>query len=252
MIIETKISASGSSQRLNGLCARCNSGGFTLLEMSIVLLIMGLLLGSVMQPMGAGVIERKRQQTLGQLVEIREALIGYASVHHRLPCPVSPSVAINSSNAQTVTSECRVPHGYVPAAVLGISGNHDGSGFLTDSWGMPIQYHVTLSDADSDGFADFTTVEEMRDVGMENLLPEYEVCNAASCAQLRANRVPAVLVSTGGAQSLSDDENENQDSDNRFVSRDLDVVGPDQFDDIVVWLSGNILFARLLQAHVLP
>jgi len=252
LTIETKISASGSSQQLNGLCARYNSGGFTLLEMSIVLLIMGLLLGSVMQPMGAGVIERKRQQTLDQLIAIREALIGYASVHHRLPCPIPPSTVINNSNAQTVTSECHLPHGYVPAAVLGISGNHDSRGFLTDSWGMPIQYHVTLSDADSDGFADFTTVEEMRDVGMENLLPEYEVCNAANCAQLRANRVPVVLVSTGGAQSLSDDENENQDSDSRFVSRDLDVVGADQFDDIVIWVSGNILFTRLLQAHVLP
>lgn len=252
MIVNKKYEVDVNSQRSNNLCVGCNSSGFTLLEMSIVLLIMGLLLGSVMQPMGAGVIERKRRQTLEQLVEIREALIGYASVHHRLPCPVSPSAVISSSNVQTVTSECHVPHGYVPAAVLGISGSHDSSGFLTDSWGMPIQYHVTLSDADSDGSADFTTVEEMREVGIQNLTPEYEVCSAASCAQLRANRVPVVLLSTGGTQSSSDDENENQDSDNRFVSRDLDVVGADQFDDIVIWLSGNILFTRLLQAHVLP
>jgi len=136
--------------------------------------------------------------------------------------------------------------------VLGISGHHDDSGFLTDGWGMPIQYHVTLSDADDDGFSDFTTVEEMRDVGMQNLSPEFEVCNGAGCAQLRANRVPVVLISTGRVQNSSNDEIENQDSDSRFVSRDLDVVGDDQFDDIVIWLSGNILFTRLLQAHVLP
>ena len=252
MIIVEKNIAATAFQRLNRPCIRDHSGGFTLLEMSIVLLIMGLLLGSVMQPMGAGINDRKRQQTLGQLVEIREALIGYASVHHRLPCPIDSANSIAGSGAQAVESECHVSHGYVPAAVLGISGHHDDSGFLTDGWGMPIQYHVTLSDADDDGFSDFTTVEEMRDVGMQNLSPEFEVCNGAGCAQLRANRVPVVLISTGRVQNSSNDEIENQDSDSRFVSRDLDVVGDDQFDDIVIWLSGNILFTRLLQAHVLP
>jgi len=84
IIVEKNIAAT-DFQRLNRPCIRDHSGGFTLLEMSIVLLIMGLLLGSVMQPMGAGINDRKRQHTLGQLVEIREALIGYASVHHRLP-----------------------------------------------------------------------------------------------------------------------------------------------------------------------
>ena len=252
MTIVQKRCAAGNSQLFIRLRIGRNSSGFTLLEMSIVLLIMGLLLGSVMQPMGAGVIDRKRRQTLEQLIDIREALIGYASVHHRLPCPVGPAAVLNNANVQTVDSECLMSHGYVPAAVLGISGSYDSSGFLTDSWGIPIQYHVTLSDADDDGLSDFTTVQEMRDVGMQNLRPEYEVCNGAGCEQLRANRVPVVLLSTGRLQGLSDDENENQDSDSRFVSRDLDVVGTDQFDDIVIWLSGNILYTRLLQAQVLP
>lgn len=215
--------------------------------MSVVLLIMGLLLGSVMQPMGSGVIERQRKDTLAQLVGIREALIGFASAHHRLPCPV-----LAGGVAQQVTDICSVAHGYVPATVLGINGKYDSNGLLTDSWGVPIQYHISLSDADNDGLADFTTVAEMRDVGMQSLAPDYEICNSAACTQLRANRVPAVLVSTGLVQSQSGDESENQDADARFVSRDLDVVGNDRFDDIVVWLSGNILFTRLLQAHVLP
>ena len=252
MIIAKAYPVAIRSQRLNGFRAGCNASGFTLLEMSIVLLIMGLLLGSVMQPMGADLAERKHRQTLSQLVEIREALIGYASVHHRLPCPLNPTDANSGSSIQSVASECHLSHGYVPAAVLGISGHHDSGGFLTDGWGRPIQYHISLSDADSDGLADFTTAGEMRDVGMQNLAPEYEVCNGAGCPQLRANRVPAVLLSTGRTQSLSDDENENQDADNRFVSRDVDAVGTDQFDDIVIWLSGNILFTRLLQAQVLP
>ena len=225
---------------------RCQ--GFSLLEVSIVLLIMGLLLGSVMKPLGAGIVDRQRNETLKQLIDIRESLIGYASVHHRLPCPVS----VGGAGVQSPVDPCLLAHGYVPAAALGISGRYDSNGLLTDSWGLPIQYHVTLSDADSDGLADFTTAEEMRDVGMQNLAPEYEVCDGSACSQLRANHVPVVLISTGKIQSGSADETENQNSDSRFVSRDLDGVGADQFDDIVVWLSGNILLTRLLQAHVLP
>ena len=252
MIIEKNHTVVRRPRQSTRLCSRYYNSGFTLLEMSIVLLIMGLLLGTVMQPMGAGMIERNRRETLNLLIEIREAIIGYAAVHHRLPCPIAPTVTPAGLTSQTAGSECLVAHGYVPAAALGISGHYDDSGFLTDSWGLPIHYHVTLSDADSDGLADFTTVGEMRDVGIQNLSPEFEVCNGAGCAQLRANRVPVVVLSTGQVQNLSADENENQDADSRFVSRDLDTVGADQFDDIVIWLSGNILFTRLLQAHVLP
>ena len=229
-----------------GLSVR-RTTGFTLLEMSIVLLIMGLLLGSVMRPLGSASIERKRAETLRQLVEIREALIGYASTHRRLPCPISSAADVAAVNAS-----CQLAHGYVPSAILGLSGRYNHAGLLSDSWGRAIEYHVNLSDSDADGRADFTTPDQMREVGIQNLSPGYEVCDSSSCAQLRANRLPAVLVSTAGSRNSSADEIENTDSDDRFVSRDLDLVGPDQFDDIVLWLSGNILYTRLLQAQVLP
>ena len=222
--------------------------GFTLLEMSIVLLIMGLLLGSVMRPMGGAIKERQRSETQMLLVEIREAIIGFASIHRRLPCPVSAATAgTRQGNAQ-----CVIEHGYVPAAVLGVSGQYNDDGLLVDSWGQPIGYHVSLSDANGNGLPDFTTTDEMRQVGMQNLTPGYEVCDATNCSQLRANNLPAVLVSDAGTAHTSADEIENRDGDTRFVSRDLDLAGQDQFDDIVIWLSGNILYTRLLQAQVLP
>lgn len=223
------------------------SRGFTLLEMSIVLLIMGLLLGSVMKPMGSRLVDRQRSDTTNQLGNIREALIGYAAVNHKLPCPLVVGAVSTPGNAV-----CNVAHGYVPAAALGITGHFDDNGLLIDSWGSPIQYHVSLTDADSDSLSDFTTAGEMRDVSMQKLVPEFEVCDSASCGLLRANGLPVVLISTGSGGGTSADELENLDSDNRFVSRDLDVVGNDQFDDIVLWLSGNILYTRLLQAQVLP
>lgn len=223
------------------------SRGFTLLEVSIVLLIMGLLMGTVMRPMGADMEKRQRSETRQLLFEIREALIGYAAVHHRLPCPVGAG-ANQGSDDQVCTSG----HGYVPAVTLGLVGHYDIDGLLSDSWGNPVTYHVSLSDADGDGLPDFTTAQEMRDVGMQALNPEYQVCASGECQLLRANNLPVVLVSTGGSVNASADELENTNADLTFVSRDMDQSGDDQFDDMVIWLSENILYTRLLQAHVLP
>jgi len=147
---------------------------------------------------------------------------------------------------------CALAHGYVPAATLGLAGRYDKNGLLTDSWGNPVGYHVSLNDADGDGLPDFTTAHEMRNVGMQALSPEYQVCASSECELLRANNLPVVLVSTGGSAHTSTDELENTNADLTFVSRDVDRSGDDQFDDMVVWLSENILYTRLLQAHVLP
>lgn len=220
--------------------------GFSLLEMSVVLLVMGLLLGSVLKPFGAQMIERQRKATQVQLYDIRDALIGYVAANHRLPCPL---VA-----AQNPAGDCSLTSGFIPAAELGLDGALNGNGLLVDSWGAPIRYSVSSADVDGDGQADFTTVDAIRQLGMQQLQADLEVCDSApGCTLLRANQVPVVLVSDGAnAQPRSDDERENSDGDNRFVSRDVDVVGDDQFDDMVVWLSENVLYTHLIQARVLP
>jgi len=219
--------------------------GFSLLEMSIVLLIMGLLLGSLLQPFGATLTEKKRRQTEEQIYLIREALVGYASANHRLPCPLT--------DASSQSGNCSAEHGFVPAAELGIDGRFDVNGFLMDSWGQPVRYSVSSSDADGNGNPDFTTASEMQSVGIQLLDPLFEICNSASsCTQLRANQVPVVIYSSGPSATGSADETENLDSDNRFVSRAIDSAGDDQFDDIVIWLSENILYSRLIRAGILP
>ena len=245
-----RFSANGSSsvaaKHSNELHRSLNrQDGFSLLEMSIVLLIMGLLLGSLLRPFGTTLVEKKRRQTETQLYLIRESLVGYASANHRLPCPLTDS----SGNV----GNCAVEHGYVPAATLGIDGRFNDSGILIDSWGSPIRYSVSNSDADNNGRPDFTTAGEMQYVGIQLLQPNFEVCaNAVNCNPLRANQVPVVISSSGPFSTGSANELENTDGDNRFVSGAPDSAGTDQFDDIVVWLSENILYSRLIKAGVLP
>ncbi|OED36802.1 hypothetical protein AB833_25675 [Chromatiales bacterium (ex Bugula neritina AB1)] len=220
--------------------------GFSLLEIAMVLVIMGALLGSVLEPFGASFIEKKRKASVAQLYDIRDALLGFAITRHRLPCPV-----ITGDQPE---GDCTLEHGFVPAALLGVSGRYNSDGLLLDAWGVPLKYSVSGADADGDGVPDFTTAGEMADVGLQFLAPQFEICDeSTSCRQLRANQIPVVLVSEGAMRSTgSADELENRDSDNRFVSRDFDTSGDDQYDDLVVWLSENILYTELVKAAVLP
>lgn len=220
--------------------------GFSLLEVAVVLLITGALLGTMLKPFGAQMIEQQRLETRLQLSHIREAVLGYAIANSRLPCPLTDSTQPQGN--------CSVAHGNVPAAELGIDGSYDQNGFLVDAWGAPIRYSVTQSDADGDALADFTLVHGMQTVGIQSLSPDFEVCDSApTCAALRANQLPVVILSTGASSApRSADERENTDGDNRFIKRDLDQSGTDQFDDLLVWVSENALYTRMIQARVLP
>ena len=61
--------------------------GFTLLEMAIVLMIVGLLLGGILATISGQVQQQRVSETLKQLNDIQQALIGYAVNNGRFPCP---------------------------------------------------------------------------------------------------------------------------------------------------------------------
>jgi prepilin-type N-terminal cleavage/methylation domain-containing protein len=101
--------------------------GFSLLEMAIVLIVIGLLTGGLLLPLSAQVDQQKIKLTVQRLEEIKEALLGYAVIYQRLPCP-----AVDVNGFQN-TSNC-TKEGYIPWAELGI-GRYDG-------WGNPFHYRL--------------------------------------------------------------------------------------------------------------
>lgn len=219
--------------------------GFSLLEVGIVLIIMAALMGSILRPFGARMVERQRTQTQQQLQLVRDAVLGYAAARQKLPCPVM------ASGAQ---ADCSTFAGYVPAAALGLAGRYSDDGLLLDSWGNPLRFAITSADVDADGQPDFTTALEMQEIGIQALAPDLRICESSACSSERANQVVAVIFSTGreAHRTSSADETENLDGDSIYVSRDLDQAGTDQFDDLVIWLSENVLYSKMIQAGVLP
>ena len=232
--------------------------GFTLIEMAIVLLIITLLLSGLLVPLSTQVEQRKIAETQKTLEEIKEALLGFAIANGRLPCPANAASGVESSTGGV----CDPWNGFVPAMTLSISPT-DNQGFAIDGWGQRIRYAVTTVD----GYA-ATTSNRIQFLGMGAFSPDLHVCasstgvTAGACGPVvNTNTLtasaPAVIYSlgtnwaTGGTGS---DEAENLDADKVFVSHvpSSATASNGEFDDIVVWISPNILFSRMLAAGKLP
>jgi len=99
--------------------------GFTLIEMALVLIILGLLMGSLLFPLPKQIEQKRINITQQRLDEIKEALLGFAVLHNRLPCPASDENGLES----TCNNE-----GNIPWRVLGV-GRYD-------TWGNPFRYRV--------------------------------------------------------------------------------------------------------------
>ena len=264
--------------------------GFTLIEVAFVLVILTLLLGSILVPLGSAFEQSQRKAVLAQLNEINEALIGFAIAQGRLPCPATADSGGVENINDASTGECQSFHGFVPVADLGLVGSVNDDGLLIDKWNNPLRYSVTDVDNNNNGLNthDFTFAGEMRAVGISNLQPDLLVCRRASTSatncvgnggEIRAERLAAVFFSMGPDWNnfQSDDQLENAGEtlsgatygstdtggvsgrsypipgNRAFVAKDYNQVqGDEKFDDIVIWLPANLLYARMIQGGALP
>lgn len=229
--------------------------GFSLVEMAVVLVILGFVIGIFLLPLGAQRDITYQLKTDNQLELAQKALIGFAQAYGRLPCPAT---ATSNDDAGSLGVEqpisgggCQLSVGFLPAATLGISPV-DRSGFAIDGWGNRIRYAVTQNPAAS---PPFTTVNGMATVGMSSLVPDIQVLDRVS-GNLLINNAVAVIFSVGKTATNGlggADEDENLNGDNVFISHDIEANGVNgEFDHRLIWLSPYVLYNAMIQAGQLP
>lgn len=219
--------------------------GFTLIEMAIVLVILGLLLGGLLVPLSNQVENEKRGDTEETLDAIREALIGFAMLNGRLPCPDTTATPDGTENSPCGTALNLVATGTLPWATLNLNAGEDG-------WYQDLGYTVIQAFTNTTSFsANYTNT-----AGWTNVLTVYDATNCGGGAGNAISlTVPALIVSPGKpkeAAATSAHENENTDGDGCFVNRDFSDVAGNEFNDIVTWISPNILYTRMVSAGRLP
>lgn len=251
---------------------RIKTAGFSLVEMAIVLVIIGLLLGSLLMPLSSQIETNQRKSAQSTLKDIKEALVGFALANDRLPCPAIPNSA--GAEAPAGGGVCSAQHGFVPAATLGLSGGRNEDGLLLDPWNNPFRYSITTSNGSA-----FSTGNGMKTTTMATLAPDLKVCTTttgsspSTCASATTTVVSnavVVIYSMGkdwGATPVTTEEQENQGTtlgggpssvnypvanDIVFVDTDYNNSSGSEFDDLLSWLSPNILYNRMVAGGRLP
>jgi len=219
--------------------------GFTLIELAIVMVIVSLLLGGLLGSLSSQKEQQRRTDNQRLLRQVSDALVGFATVNGRLPCPDSSGNGLENAPCPNLSNN--INNGALPYATLGVNG--------IDPWGNPLIYTVNGAFSANTTNPGFTLATRGTGTGILRVFSAAPAnCNNPGDM---AENVPAVIWSGAKRDYTlnpppSADELENRDNDNCFVSRDYNTVAGREFDDQIIWLSANILFNRMVSAGVLP
>ena len=244
--------------------------GFTLAELAVVIMILGLVLGGLATVLPNQINNARINSTQQSLNTVNDALIGFALVQSKphLPCP---AVSINGQEGpRNAAGFCIRNEGWLPWATLGTP--------MTDAWGNLIRYRVDSNFGNSNGI----TLASTAGLQVCQHALTIQPCQAVALA------VPAVYFSSGpdGYGSFTSsytpnllppganvDEAENTNGSTATITADNPCIagnaactfvshppvdpggtaaGGGQFGNIVGWLPANLLFSRLVAAGKLP
>jgi len=231
--------------------------GFSLVELTIVLVIVALLLGGLTTAFTVQQDNAAIKETRQTLATINDALLGFAVANGRLPRP-----AQSGTNGLEKTVNCAddtACTGFIPWQTLGVS--------KTDAWGKLIRYSVTPAFSNSTPFTLTTAASKQIQTRDTAGTAIYLVGSVAACNATTNLCSPAVIYSSGksnhgwledGTEILDGsatnlDEEANAAGTTLFFARPFANGGTGgEFDDIVIWLPVTVLFNRMIAAGKLP
>jgi len=232
--------------------------GFTLIEIAVVLVIVGLLVGSFINTFSERIETTRISETEGELADIKDALIAYAYTRGGapfLPCPDN-TVPPDGAEDRDGFGNCSAAAGVLPWRTLGFA--------RADAWSTQYSYWVNNDFAVNTGFT----------LATDNLVNSSTIRTRVNDVLADVSRNAVAVVFSHGKNSLGgvssenvnrpalpalgngfDDEIENQNGDDIFISRYRTDEGVatagGAFDDILTWINAFELKARMIEAGAL-
>ena len=218
------------------------NGGFTLIELAIVIGILGAMLGAGMVPLATRIDMARVKATRNALQEVRDALTGFAigDQYNRLPCPDIDRDGI----ADPPGGPCTDVEGHLPWATLGIG--------RMDAWVRPLRYRADNAYTAPSGIGN-----PPDSAGSFSLRDRH-----GASLSVTGRKGPAAIVFSCGKNGIPDAGNDADGMPNTQVNCAnpgepdgiyiQDIATAEQFDDILVWLPRPMLLNRLVAAQKWP
>lgn len=221
------------------------SKGFTLVEIAIVMVIVGLLLAGVSSQFGSYADNDRYSSTQDYLADARKAMLDYAGVNGYLPCPDTGG---DGRGDMGNNKACDGFEGTLPYVDLGLPARTD--------WEAPVLYavhrHASTNDCSAPEGAETACFFHKLSFNLKTTVDgggDLTVSDSSDVgAQLLAQNLLAVLVSFGSNSRVtfddcatggrSADEDDNCDQDMEFIQGIARAAeAPEPFDDQLVWIS---------------
>lgn len=196
--------------------------------------------------------QRQLAETRYALEEAREALLGFAAVNGRLPCPAKGGGPGEGEEGERGDAGCARGRGLLPWQSLGLRA--------LDGWNHRLAYQMTP------GFGVPGLVSGSR----RGLAAEgsVQIRDGAGKAQASSGAVAAAIWSLGanarfatapdgsalhGEGASADEARNSPSSETGVLIAKPEVARPgEEFDDQMVWISRYLLFARMMSSGRLP
>lgn len=256
------------------------SRGFTLVEITIVLAIVGIIVAGSLTGLSGFQKLKYQKESENNLSNIKELLLKFSQINKYLPCPDTDNDGLENRATANPGAECSTSIGLVPFIDIGLnqSDTLDGSN-------NPIRYvvnsnatnNVNICDStdsasffcnrnDNGAFFNLSTPPIYSNNGTGN----YFVCNETtnicsgtpSDSVLATNAASVVLIAYGegfnatmvtaspDCSGLSGAASENCDGDDYYHQQIISDAEGAQFDDLIEYITGYEIKSRVLSQKI--